>query len=95
MLKLKVSLLVLTVAAIAIPGAALAQDVSQTYPMTISSPAFGPGVRQPVARHWETPSYRRREIFAAADMTAARGSAMPEVWQTYPMTISTPAFGRH
>lgn len=70
-------------------GAALAQ--TGTYPFTISSPAFGPGVpasnvpaRRPVTRAHETYAHA---VYPHAYM------AQPEVWQTYPLTVASPAFG--
>jgi hypothetical protein len=71
-------------------GPALAQDVSQTYPMTISSPAFGPGVPSRVQRPVRS-AYARSltNVYAYAPYEVPTRN----VSQIYPMTISSPAFG--
>jgi hypothetical protein len=120
---------------------AAAQEVMLLYPMTIASPAFGPGYRGPAAPVYAAPvytgpgyayayagptygkrAYRRAAYarkyyarplygpyayapgpYAYAPGTYAYAPAPmlpfaqqePQIWQAYPMTISTPAFGRH
>ncbi len=62
---------------------------SRTYPMTISSPAFGPGVSAsnlPVARPAEYSDERSSYAYAPS-------AQLPDVSEIYPMTISSPAFG--
>ena len=93
--KIHVGLGALTLAAVFAAAPAVAQEVWQTYPMTISSPAFGPGPAQqfaaPAARA-ERPARTRRPLYnTAARVDAPRGGHACEVWETYPMTISTPA----
>jgi len=70
-------------------GSALAQ--SQTYPMGISSPAFGPGVSSatPPAAATTSPPSRA----TANSSLASAPSERSDVSQTYPMGISSPAFG--
>ena len=73
-------------------GSALAQ--SQTYPMGISSPAFGPGVSgatPPAAATTNPPS--RSATASANSSLASAPSERPDVSQTYPMGISSPTFG--
>jgi hypothetical protein len=77
---------------------ALAQ--SQTYPMGISSPAFGPGVSgaTPPAEATANPPSRsattsRRSRASANSSLASAPSERSDVSQTYPMGISSPAFG--
>jgi hypothetical protein len=78
-------------------GSALAQ--SQTYPMGISSPAFGPGVSgatPPAAATTNTPSRSARTSRpsrAMANSSLASAPSERDVSQTYPMGISSPAFG--
>ena len=76
-------------------GSALAQ--SQTYPMGISSPAFGPGVpgATPPAAATTNPRHVRKSAVAASanSSLASAPSERPDVSQTYPMGISSPAFG--
>jgi hypothetical protein len=79
-------------------GSALAQ--SQTYPMGISSPAFGPGVSgaTPSAEATTNPPSRsaprgRRSHASANSSLASAPSDRSDVSQTYPMGISSPAFG--
>jgi hypothetical protein len=142
--------LALGVAVAASPAAA--QEVMLLYPMTIASPAFGPGYRAVAAPAYAAPVYTgpgyayagqvyserayrrayRRAAYARRHYAqprygayayapgayayapggyaygrgayAAPGPYVPygqyaqpviEVWQAYPMSISTPAFGRH
>jgi hypothetical protein len=99
---------------------AFAQEVWQTYPMTISTPAFGRGPVAPgayyvaprrlynVSPYYAAPYYvaprrlynvaphyaARRRLYNVAPPAAA-AAHLCEVWQTYPMTISTPAFGHY
>jgi hypothetical protein len=79
-------------------GSALAQ--SQTYPMGISSPAFGPGVpgaTPPAAATTNPPSRSattsRPSRASAHSSLASAPYERPDVSQTYPMGISSPAFG--
>ena len=77
-------------------GSALAQ--SQTYPMGISSPAFGPGVAgatPPAAATTSQPSRsaRRRSSRETGHSSLASAPSERDVSQTYPMGISSPAFG--
>ena len=82
--KITMSLGALALGLALAPVPAFAQEVWQTYPMTVSSPAFGPGVARPAA-----PAVRPLyNVVPQAPAAAGR-----EVWQTYPMTISSPAFG--
>ena len=78
-------------------SSALAQ--SETYPMGISSPAFGPGVSgatppavttNPPARSATT---SRRSRARANSSLASAPAERSDVSQTYPMGISSPAFG--
>jgi len=69
-------------------GSALAQ--SQTYPMGISSPAFGPGVSGATPPAAATTNPRSR---SAHSSLASAPYERPDVSQTYPMGISSPAFG--
>jgi hypothetical protein len=73
---------------------AFAQEVWQTYPMTISSPAFGPGPAQPFvapAARPARPRYARRSGYNSMARVDLPQHGRCEVWQTYPMTISSPA----
>jgi len=79
-------------------GSALAQ--SQTYPMGINSPAFGPGVSgatPPAAVNTNPPSRSakttRPSRATANSSLASAPSERSDVSQTYPMGISSPAFG--
>ena len=77
-------------------GSALAQ--SQTYPRGISSPAFGPGVAgatPPAAATTDQPSRltRSRSSRATAHSSLASEPSERDVSQTYPMGISSPAYG--
>jgi hypothetical protein len=67
---------------------AFAQEVWQTYPMTISTPAFGPG---PV-KSFQAPAAQpaARQLYNVVPSAQGAGPRC-EAWQTYPMTISTPA----
>jgi hypothetical protein len=70
-----------------VSGPAFAQ--SQTYPFTIASPAFGPGVpgaNPPAARS-------ARRSYARSAYAYERYERVPDVSQIYPMTIASPAFG--
>ena len=69
-------------------GSALAQ--SQTYPMGISSPAFGPGVPGATSTAAATTTRPPR---SAHSSLASAPYERPDVSQTYPMGISWPAFG--
>jgi hypothetical protein len=78
-------------------GSALAQ--TETYPMGISSPAFGPGVQNttPPAAATTTrpsrPARTSRTSHPAANSSLASAPSERDVTQTYPMGISSPAFG--
>lgn len=85
---------------------AFAQEVWQTYPMTASTPAFGPGpvtpATRPVYNVAPRPLYNvaPRPVYNAVPWrlyNVAPQAAAPlcEVWQTYPMTASTPANGHY
>jgi|ERR1035437_2657543 hypothetical protein len=74
---------------------AFAQEVWQTYPGTIATPAFGPGVakgNQPAAKPLNATPFEKMYNYMPNEQ-APPAQALPEVWQTYPGTISTPAFG--
>jgi hypothetical protein len=78
-------------------GLALAQ--TETYPMGISSPAFGPGVQNttpPAAATTTRPSRPARTSQTShptANSSLASAPSERDVAQTYPMGISSPAFG--
>ena len=77
-------------------GSALAQ--SETYPMGISSPAFGPGVSgatpsAPTTTSRPSHSATRPSHETANSSFANAPSNRSDVSQTYPMGISSPAFG--
>ena len=71
---------------------AFAQEVWQTYPLTISTPAFGPGPVKPFVAA-ATPS--ARHLYNSVPQAVASPAVLPgcDVTQTYPLTISTPANG--
>jgi hypothetical protein len=86
---------------VALATSALAQ--TETYPMGISSPAFGPGpsgATPPAAASTAqsrspSPSVPR-STNASRSANSSFASAPPErteVYQTYPMGISSPAYG--
>lgn len=88
-LNLGLGALVLGAALASVP--AFAQEVWQTYPMTISSPAFGPGPAKtfpPPATRPERPTYTPKHVYNSAYLPQG---GRCEVWQTYPMTVATPA----
>lgn len=95
--KINVGLGVLALGAALAAVPAFAQEVWKTYPMTISSPAFGPGPAQPFAApstRSARPTYTGRPVYnynVAAQAYLPQGGRGCEVWQTYPMTVSTPA----
>jgi hypothetical protein len=77
-------------------GSALAQ--TETYPMGISSPAFGPGVSNatPPAAATTNPQRSTRTSRTPSPTANSSLAAAPSergVTQTYPMGISSPAFG--
>jgi hypothetical protein len=76
-------------AAVALASApAIAQEVWQTYPMTISTPSFGPGPAAPIQVPAVKPAVRHLyNVVPAPQADLSRC----EVWQTYPGTISTAA----
>jgi len=87
---------------VALASSALAQ--TETYPMGISSPAFGPGpsgATPPAAASTTQPSRSPsqsvpRSTNASTRANSSFASAPPErteVYQTYPMGISSPAYG--
>jgi len=96
-IHLGLGVLVLGVALGSVP--AFAQEVWQTYPMTISTPAFGPGHAQSFAAPTTRPARRghgaRLVYNSAARAELYQGGRACEVWQTYPMTVSTAAFGHY
>jgi len=83
---ISVSVLALGVALASAPT--FAQEVWQTYPLTISSPAFGPGPVTPFQAPAAKPA--ARPLYNVVPAPQA-GLSRCEVWQTYPMSISTPA----
>lgn len=89
--KIAISLGALALGAVlAVP--AFAQEVWQSYPFTISTPAFGPGPVQPAPA---LRAHAARPLYNVVPPAAAPQSAMThcDVTQSYPMTISTPAYG--
>jgi hypothetical protein len=101
--KINVGLGALALAATLASAPAFAQEVWQTYPQTISTPAFGPGYARIFAAPEARPARRTRAERAERPVYNAAAYAYPsspqggrcEVWQTYPATISTPAFGHY
>lgn len=88
-ISLSAGALALGVALASVP--AFAQEVWQTYPMTASTPAFGPGPVRPFVAA-ATPSARRHVYNYAPQAAAAQTNfGRCEEWQTYPMTAATPA----
>lgn len=82
-----VSVLALGVALASAPT--FAQEVWQTYPLTISTPAFGPGPVMPFQAPAAKPA--ARPLYNVVPSAPQAGLPRCEVWQTYPDTISTPA----
>ena len=85
-----------------VAGSALAQ--TGTYPMGISSPAYGPGVSggtPPAAASTTQPSSSATtsqppstaNSSTANSSFASAPSERSEIYQTYPMGISSPAYG--
>jgi hypothetical protein len=98
--KINIGLGALALGVALVSAPALAQEVWQTYPQTISTPAFGPGYARIFATPETRPARRTRAarpVYNAADYASPSSpqGGRCEVWQTYPGTISTPAFGHY